>query len=209
MTEVKIGNQVWMTQNLDVDCFRDNTKIIEALSMEEWIEAGNKGIPAWCYHEENPKGKRGFSLFFARNQDETIRSQIQLGKLYNWFAVNDIKGIAPEGWKIPSDDDWSELIDFLGGKSIAGRKMKFTDCWDEYTRDGENGTNESGFFGLPGGCRLVDGRFACYGDDGYWWSSSEADLEKAWRRDLNMENASCYRGGFDKKNGYSIRCIKI
>jgi uncharacterized protein (TIGR02145 family) len=209
MKEVKIGNKVWMTENLNVDCFMNGDTIFEASTIQQWIEAGNAGKPAWCYHEKNPENISDFPFFKALNPDEKTESKIQIGKLYNWFAVNDPRGLAPKGLKIPSDDDWAELIEFLGGKSIAGKKMKFTDCWDEYYRDGENGTNESGFFGLPGGCRLVDGRFACYGDDGFWWSSSESDVEKAWRRDLTMENSSCYRADFDKKNGYSVRCIKI
>jgi uncharacterized protein (TIGR02145 family) len=209
MEEIKIGNQIWMAQNLNVDCFKNNDQILEALSIEQWIEAGNKGIPAWCYHEENSENKGNFPIFSARNQDKATQSKIQLGKLYNWFAINDTKDIAPKGWKVPSDNDWTELIEFLGGKSIAGEKMKFTDCWDEYYRDGENGTNESGFFDLPGGFRLVDGRFTCYGEDSLWWSSSESDEEKAWCHKLTMESSFCYRGDFDKKNGFSVRCIKI
>lgn len=207
MKEIKIGNQIWTTQNLDVDCFTNGDPIFEAATIEQWIEAGNAGQPAWCINEKKATSSKGFPFYSGRQPKK--KSKIEVGKLYNWFAVNDPRGLAPEGWKIPSDDDWSELIEFLGGKSIAGMKMKFTACWDEYYRDGESGTNESGFFGLPGGLRNPKGSFVCFGEDGFWWSSTELDKEKAWRRDLTMENDFCYRSSFDKKNGYSIRCIKL
>ena len=103
---VTIGTQVWMTKNLNVDKFRNGDPIPEAKTYEEWTEATENREPAWCYYDNNPD-----------NGD-------RYGKLYNWYAVHDPRGLAPEGWKIPSDDDWSRLTDFLGGKGVAGAKMK-------------------------------------------------------------------------------------
>lgn len=110
-TEVTIGNQVWMTKNLDVSTFSNEDPIPQAKTNEEWEKAGQNGEPAWCYYDNNPD-----------NGD-------RYGKLYNWYAVNDPRGLAPKGWKIPSVDDWSRLTDFLGGESVAGKKMKSTDFY--------------------------------------------------------------------------------
>ena len=120
--EVTIGKQVWMSENLNVDKFRNGDPIPEAKTDEEWEKAGENGEPAWCYYNNNPD-----------NGD-------RYGKLYNWFAVNDPRGLAPEGWKIPSDEDWTRLTDFLGGESVAGQKMKSTEFWADI--DGESGNGQ-------------------------------------------------------------------
>jgi uncharacterized protein (TIGR02145 family) len=188
-TEVTIGKQVWMTQNLNVDMFRNGDPIPEAKTAEEWIRAGENGQPAWSYYNNNPD-----------NGDRH-------GKLYNWYAVNDSRGLAPEGWKIPSDEDWSRLEDFLGGMYLeVGVKMKSIDFWAYYLDYG--GTNESGFSGLPGGRRRSDGRFDRVGSEGYWWSSTEDDTSSAWCRYLSYGSKSVWRYGFDKDYGFSVRCLR-
>lgn len=186
--EVTIGKQVWMTQNLNVDKFRNGDPIPEAKTDEEWSKAGENGEPAWCYYNNNPD-----------NGD-------RYGKLYNWYAVNDPRGLAPEGWKIPSDEEWSRLADFLGGESVAGTKMKSTDFWDDYEGKSGNGTNESGFSGLPGGYRDLIGTFGSIGKVGLWWSSTEDD---AWNRSLNYGNGNVGRGlNIFKNLGLSVRCLR-
>lgn len=184
--EVTIGKQVWMTQNLNVDKFRNGDPIPEAKTEEEWGKAGKNGEPAWCYYNNNPD-----------NGD-------RYGKLYNWYAVNDPRGLAPEGWKIPSDEDWSRLTDFLGGESVAGTKMKSTDFWAE----SGNGTNESGLSGLPGGYRLGNGTFGTIGEGGYWWSSTEDGTANAWNRNLYYDNGVVLRNYNFKKHGFSVRCLR-
>jgi len=188
--EVTIGKQVWMTQNLNVDKFRNGDPIPEAKTDEEWIKAGENGEPAWCYYKNNPD-----------NGD-------RYGKLYNWYAVNDPRGLAPEGWKIPSNEEWSRLADFLGGKSVAGTKMKSTDFWADYEGKSGNGTNESGFSGLPGGYRVDDGTFSGVGELGYWWSSTENSTFIAWVRYLSFNNGIVYRYYSYKKFGFSVRCLR-
>ena len=94
--EVKIGQQVWTTENLNVDKFRNGEIIPEAKSEEEWIEAGDNKKPAWCYYNNDPSNGTKY------------------GKLYNWYAVNDPRGLAPEGWHIPSDKEWDVLTNYLG-----------------------------------------------------------------------------------------------
>jgi uncharacterized protein (TIGR02145 family) len=120
-----------MTENLNVDKFRNGDPIPEAKIDEEWEEADENGEPAWCYY------------------DNDSTNGVKYGKLYNWYAVTDPRGLAPEGWNVPIDEEWTTLIDFLGGEDVAGTKMKSTSGWAE----SGNGTKESGFSGLPGGNR--------------------------------------------------------
>jgi uncharacterized protein (TIGR02145 family) len=188
--EVTIGKQVWMTQNLNVDKFRNGDPIPEAKTDEEWSKAGENGEPAWCYYNNNPD-----------NGD-------RYGKLYNWYAVNDPRGLAPEGWKIPSDEEWSRLADFLGGESVAGTKMKSTDFWADYGGKSGNGTNESGFSGLPGGVRGDSGAFGGVGEVGLWWSSTEYITSNACSRDLSYVNGSVLRSDYGKRYGFSVRCLR-
>jgi uncharacterized protein (TIGR02145 family) len=184
--EVIIGKQVWMTENLNVDKFRNGDPIPKAKTPEEWKRAGEKKQAAWCYYDNDPA------------------NGVKYGKLYNWYAVNDSRGLAPKGWHIPTDDEWKVLIDYLGGKDVAGKKMKSTSGW---IRNG-NGTNESGFLGLPGGYRSIFGNFmaiGCYGD---WWSISEEDTNYAYELSLyrNFDSTGNYMGF--KIGGLSVRCLK-
>lgn len=184
--KITIGKQVWMVENLNVDTFRNGEPIPEAKTKDEWKKAGDEKKPAWSYYNDNPDNGRSY------------------GKLYNWYAVNDPRGIAPEGWRIPSDKDWSTLTDFLGGESVAGKKMKSGDLWTE----SEGGTNESGLLGLPGGCRNSFATFDQIGDYAYWWSSTE-NGSNAWYRFLEPDNDYVGRSGFgNKENGFSVRCVR-
>ena len=224
---VTIGSQVWMTKNLDVATFRNGDPIPEAKSNEEWEKAGENKQPAWCYYNNDPANGAKY------------------GKLYNWYAVNDSRGLAPVGYHIPSDAEWTKLTDFLGGESVARTKMKSKSGWNSYTTGGYktcpncvnwnaeyrrkvpchtcqdkrsvpapkvtnsgNGTNTSGFSGLPGGYRYFDGTFYDIGDSGYWWSSSESFTYSAWSRYLSYNVGNVNRSYNDKTNGFSVRCIK-
>jgi uncharacterized protein (TIGR02145 family) len=189
---VKIGNQVWMTENLNVSKFRNGDVIPEAKTYEEWRNAGHRGLPAWCYYENKTENGEKY------------------GKLYNWFAVNDPRGLAPDGWHVPSDNEWSILIDFLGGNDIAGKKMKSTSGWNKISlfKSG-NGSNESGFTGLPGGYRDNDGSYYDIGTIGYWWSSSESYSDyDAWNCNLYYNYGIASRDGYFKENGLTIRCLR-
>ncbi|MBM3161056.1 MAG: fibrobacter succinogenes major paralogous domain-containing protein [Bacteroidetes bacterium] len=180
---VTIGKQVWMTKNLDVATFRNGDPIPEAKTYEEWEIAGENKQPAWCYYKNDPANGAKY------------------GKLYNWYAVNDSRGLAPTGWHIPSDAEWTELTDFLGGEDVAGTKMKSKSGWEE---DG-NGTNESGFSGLPGGNRYDDDSFNDIGYNGFWWSSTEG---VAWSRTLGFDDGSVSRFGSGRQSGFSVRCLR-
>jgi uncharacterized protein (TIGR02145 family) len=187
---IKIGNQEWMVGNLDVSKFRNGESIPEAKTKEEWKKADENWQPAWCYLDNDSKNGAKY------------------GKLYNWFAVNDPRGLAPEGWHVPSNTEWLELVSYLGNTD-AGTKLKSTSGWE---KDG-NGTNESGFSGLPGGKRasFTSGRFSDLGKTGYWWNSTEGSNSQkvdAFYCYLNCNTGGAYSGKRIKGNGLSVRCLR-
>ena len=212
---VRIGNQEWMTRNLDVDRFRNGDFIPHIESDEEWKEAGENGQPAWCYYDNDPENGKKY------------------GKLYNWFAVNDSKGLAPEGWHIPSDDEWTSLVEYLGGIDIAGHKMTSVEDWKDWEESygkikNVNGDNSSGFNALPGGFRSDNKGFG-QGKKAFFWSTTEFNFYYAWFRSLtyyydlagryygsNSKQSEFsdgwlvgrYPGSPSKKNGFSIRCLR-
>ena len=183
---VKIGEQVWMKENLDVSVFRNGDAIEEITNNADWEKAGLEGKPAWCYYNNDPENGKKF------------------GKLYNWYAVNDPRGLAPEGWRIPDDSDWNALTEFLGGEKNAGSKMKSANDW---AADG-NGTDESGFSALPGGYRYYYGNFNVKDYNCYMWSSDESE-GKARYVSLGSAFGSVNRLAGYKEYGFSVRCIKL
>jgi uncharacterized protein (TIGR02145 family) len=196
--EVKIGEQIWKIPNLNVKKFRNGEAIPKAVTDKDWKKANENHQPAWCYYNN----KRGNGKKY--------------GKLYNWYAVNDPRGLAPVGWHIPSDDEWTTLINSLGGKKEAGEKMKSDKGW----KDDYNGTNSSGFSGFPGGSRLtfdakkilnVKSTFQGEGSSGCWWSSTDLNTSNAWYRLLltySCTNRDVSRHNYDKKGGMYIRCLR-
>ena len=183
---IKIGKQVWMSENLNVSTFRNGNPIPEIQSEEEWIKAGEEGIPAWCYYNNDPENGRKY------------------GKLYNGFAVSDPRGIAPEGFHIPDDEEWIQLADFLGGASNAGTKLKHKRGWEMKG----NGTNKSRFTALPGGYRYKNGKFDFVGYYGYWWASGKPDENVSWGRGLGFDYEDIYKDYLLYGGGFSIRCLK-
>jgi len=194
---VTIGKQVWMTENLNVDKFRNGDPIPEAKTDEEWEKAGENGEPAWCYYNNDPTNG---GVFESKFKNEVF------GKLYNWFAVNDPRGLAPKGFHIPSDHEFDVLERFLG--KDAGKKMKSTEFPTNHDEETGNGTNESGFSGLPGGIRTYKGTFELIGEYGFWWSSTEYGTSYAWDRSLKYYNGDVNRGDNYKEVGLSVRCLR-
>ena len=134
--------------------------------------------------------------------DETW-SLNEYGRLYNWYAVDDARGLCPSGWHVPTDGEWTVMTDELGGQSIAGGQMKTTYGWYE----GGNGTNSSGFSGLPGGYRYSGGFYynGLYGD---WWSASESG-SYSWNRELYYNYVDVYRSNYHFRYfGFSARCVR-
>ena len=113
MKSIKIGHQEWLSENLNVDHFNNGDEIQQVESAKDWLNCCQNKTPAWCYFDNNPDNGNTF------------------GKLYNSYAVMDVRGISPEGWHIPTNEEWSELIKFLGGASTAGKLLKSSSGWLE------------------------------------------------------------------------------
>lgn len=186
ITGVKIGNQIWMTQNLKVAHFRNGDSIPYVKTAEDWEKAGKEQKPAWCYYNNDPANDSKY------------------GKLYNWYAVNDPRGLAPNGWHIPSDVEWKQLTDYIGGNQAAGKKLKSASGWEL----NGNGTNESGFNGLPAGYRYDYGFFNYGGLFAVWWASPVEYTSFAWLYYQAYNFGNAFRYFPTKAFGFSVRCIK-
>lgn len=182
---VQIGNQIWMVENLNVSHCRNDNPVPEVLTDKEWQEYGEEGKPAWCYYDNDPANGEKY------------------GKLYNWYAVKDQRGLAPEGWHVPGDDEWARLITHLGGFTAAGDKLKYTGKRAKGVKE----IDETGFNALPGGYRKSKGGFSYLGFCGFWWSSTESIPDNAWSRYMYFNNNDVNRGAFNKISGFSIRCL--
>ena len=182
---IRIGNQIWQTKNLNVDKFQNGDPIPQVLTDEEWEQRTKDGKPAWCYYNNDPENGEKY------------------GKLYNWWDVNDQRGLAPKGFHIPSNSEWQELINFLGGKMVAGNSLKNTSGW----KNNGNGTNDSGFSALPAGKRYLFGSFESF-DQGYWWSSTESNTYMAWFYLLYFNDGEVIENQAYKDAGMYVRCIK-
>ncbi|HRK52636.1 MAG TPA: FISUMP domain-containing protein [Cyclobacteriaceae bacterium] len=183
---VKVGMQTWFSKNLNVDHFANGDPIPEARTPEEWSRADANKLPAWCYYDSDPLNGQTY------------------GKLYNWYAVNDSRGLAPKGWHIPNNKEWTVLIEYLGGEATAGLSIKSTTAWDE----NGNGNNSSGVEALPGGYRNPDGTFGPLGKYSNWWSSSEYNSYSAWYYLLSYSNNGVGRSSYSKGCGISVRCVR-
>jgi len=185
---VTIGKQVWTTKNLDVSTFRNGDAIPQAKTDEEWKRAADNEQAAWCFYGNDASNGTKY------------------GKLYNWYAVNDARGLAPVGYHIPSEAEWTILLDYLGGEQVAGKKMKSKKGWGEVTK----GTNSSGFSGLPGGSRDFSGWFEGSGRFylGNWWSSTEYTKFKSIRCTVNWYDDDAKILIKSNSEGLSVRCIK-
>lgn len=186
---VKIGSQIWMAENLNTDRFSNGELIPEARTPEEWEKAGWNKQPAWCYYDYDPENGKIY------------------GKLYNWYAINDTRGLAPKGWHVPSDADWDLLIRSLGGIYDAAKKMKSMQDW-RTSGSGGNGDNSSLFNGKPGGTTLFFGYTIDLNASGHWWSSTDSKDNKAGLISLYCEEDIVIIRNALRNEGYSARLIK-
>ncbi|WP_166437174.1 fibrobacter succinogenes major paralogous domain-containing protein [Niastella caeni] len=185
-----MGTQVWAATNLDVVTFRNGDPIPEVKSNEEWEKAGKEGKPAWCYYENDAaKGKT-------------------YGRMYNWHAVNDARGLAPKGWHVPSNEEWIALENHVG-VPVAGLRLK---CDKGWMANG-NGENFNNFCIPAGGYRDRNGRFHGASEFIYISGTTEEKDQKTnklfiWGRGIQFENKDMMRCGLDKEFGLYVRCIK-
>lgn len=175
-----------MTKNLDVHRFRNGDSIPQAKSEANWVLAKENQKPVWCYYAFDESNGRKY------------------GKLYNWYAVSDSRGLAPMGYHVASSLEWDSLVIFLGGREKAGMKLKSTTGW---MNDG-NGTNTIGFNSLPGGYCHQNGAFSDIGIIGYWWTSTERYLSTADRFGLSYNSDGLFSTFAYKQDSYSVRCLK-
>ncbi len=190
--EVQIGTQIWMDKNLDVVTFRNGDTIAQAKTMSEWGEANRKEQPAWCYYN-----------------NDSINNAIY-GKLYNWSAVRDKRGLAPVGWHIPSAFEWRRLYEFLGGRhGEVARDLKSKSGW----HGGRNGEDRFGFNAVPAGIRT----FAMINpNDAFRW---QTQMTAWWSccKPKNWPEVECFTlrdkgkamlAWESLEDGFSVRCIK-
>ncbi len=206
---VKIGEQWWTAENLRTTKYRNGDAIPTNLDNTQW-ENTTSGAYAIYPHTEVD----GIS-----SDEEMIDAY---GKLYNWYAVIDSRGLCPEGWIVPDDDEWNRLGIYLGLSleeaekfgwrgNDEGGKMKSTrveaDPHPRWNSPNTGATNESGFKGLPGGRRAATGSFSLLEDFGEWWSTTEYDERYSWYHLLTNDRSSAGRGIALKPIGFSVRCI--
>jgi uncharacterized protein (TIGR02145 family) len=191
---ITIGTQEWMVENLKTSKYRNGNLIGTTSPSTLDISGATEPKYQWAY-------------------DANESNVASYGRLYTWYAITDIRGICPIGWHIPSDDEWDILVNYLGGSSVAGGKLKVTDTiyWKANGPFGihpNQGTNESGFTALASGCRWATGTFFYKGYYTYWWSSTEDSPERAYHRSLGYEDDGVGRYNDPKNTGNSVRCIK-
>jgi uncharacterized protein (TIGR02145 family) len=187
---VTIGTQIWMVENLKTMKFFNGDLIPNITDDMEWSDLT---IGAYC------------------NYNNDTNYVITYGRLYNWYAVNDPRGLAPKGWHVATDSEWTTLTNYLGGDSVAGGKMKEigTTHWHSPNPDA---TNESGFSALPGGYRFftIGEEFGNIGHTGGWWSSSEGNSNVIYWYMFCIDSWVHRSEGLEleKNIGLSVRCVK-
>ena len=187
---VKIGTQWWMAENMKTTRYNDGSAIPLVTDGAVWKALIS---PGYCwYHNDTTK-------------------QNTYGGLYNWYAVNTGK-LAPTGWHVPTDAEWTILTTYLGGDNVAAGKMKSTGTIEAFTgwwhHPNTGATNESGFTAVPAGYRYGSGTFHFIGTNGSWWSSSEYNTQYAWTRGLYYSYSDVYRNDNIKNAGFSVRCLR-
>ena len=209
LPEVKKGAQTWMTYNLNVDKFRNGDIVPEVKSKEDWEKACKEKKPAWCYY----------------NNDAVIGNEF--GKLYNLYAISDPRGLAPIGWHVATDEEWTALI-----KNLGNQQYEIVEKFTEVASFTDDGKMVLGFNGKPGGARIlgresraviskgaggVDGTFWGMEDinkHGSWWTSSVFSTQKGgptdvfWCRSFatNSDNFNRHSGNYT--DGMYVRCVK-
>jgi uncharacterized protein (TIGR02145 family) len=199
---IVIGTQEWMAENLNTSIYRNGDAIPTGLSNADWENTINTQQGAWAYY----------------NNDASYACPY--GKFYNWYACVDARQLCPVGWHVPTDADWSVMINFLdplanGGANTpnsAGGKMKTTGTIEVATglwlSPNQSSANNSGFSGVPGGFRYYFGDYDGIGDAAHWWSSSEGVTDFAWSRNLQYSSGNAGRFSGYKPYGFSVRCLR-
>lgn len=188
---VEINSLKWLTKNLKTTTYSDGSAISNPVQNQSWQ---NTTSGAYAWYGNDPANKNTY------------------GALYNWYVVspqtNGGKNICPEGWRVPSDIEWLDMVEAIGCFETSGGKLKNTGT-NYWNAPNTGATNEKGFNALPGGARQYNGGFNLEaGQVGYWWTSSDMCPDNAWGRSMEHDNAMVNRTSLHKKHGFSIRCVK-
>jgi len=183
-TTVNIGDQWWMAENLRVTHYQNQDAIEKISNSEDWFRLNNSGKDAYCYYDNNENYLDEF------------------GCLYNWIAVADNRNIAPQGWRIPSNEDWEKLIQYP--KKNNEDTFKSENGWIDFRYGG--GTDDFGFNALPAG--WVTREFVNMGSLTIFWSETEYDENSAWHLRLDNSYSTNELQYSDKYYGFSVRCVK-
>ncbi|MFZ4563376.1 MAG: FISUMP domain-containing protein [Bacteroidales bacterium] len=180
---ITIGTQVWMVENLKTTKYNDGTSIPLVTDNVEW---STLSTPGYCWYDNDAASP--------------------YGALYNWFTVNTGK-LAPTGWHVATNAEWTILTTYLGGATVCGGKLKEAGT-THWLSPNEGANNETGFTALPGGYRFSNGSYYYIGERGYWWSSSEYDAMEAWGRGMTSFYSDVNIFMAIKIFGHSVRCVK-
>jgi uncharacterized protein (TIGR02145 family) len=184
---VRIGDQVWMTENLRTTKYSDGTAIPNVTDDNQWKALSTA---AWCHYD-----------------NDSSQHEVTYGKLYNGYAVVTGK-LCPTDWHIPTSAEWTVLTDYLvadGHSGAKGKALKSTSGWGS----GGNGTDDYGWLGLPGGWRENDSdNFDYIGENGVWWSSSKSSANESWNYALTIDSHDVYKESSSLEYGYSARCLR-
>jgi uncharacterized protein (TIGR02145 family) len=185
---ITIDTKTWMAQNLRTTRFRNGDSIPQVKDNTEW---SNLTTGAYC------------------NYNNTVNSDIiaVYGRLYNGYVISDSRNIAPAGWHVARDDEWTALTDHAGGEDVAGGKLKETGT-THWLDPNYGSTNESGFTALPAGYRTFYGESEDAGFSGSWWSSTVFNTSDVWMQGMFYSSGITYRDHYAKVNGFSVRCVK-
>jgi uncharacterized protein (TIGR02145 family) len=182
---IAIGTQVWLAENLKVTHFRNGDPIANVTDQAAWFDLTTQ---AYC------------------NSDNDVNLWTTYGRLYNWYAVNDSRNIAPTGWHVPSDSAWSILAAFIGGGTYGYKLIETGTA--HWLGPNSTATNATGFSGLPGGYRDSGGIFISIGGEADWWSATEESATSAWAKRIFNNSLGLGTLSTSKRNGYSVRCMK-
>ena len=181
---VQLGEEVWSADNLNVTRFRNGDPIPEVKSPVDWRRAAKERKPAWCYYDNDPENGKSH------------------GKLYNWFAVTDPRGLAPEGWHVPSKSEMHELVKYLDGHYRELHEV------DSLFTTGLNSSPEHTLYQDQAGYRLQNGVFGNFGQYGFWWGATCYLSSHAWLKHLRASSSFKINNYFHHGDGFSVRCVK-
>ena len=199
---IQLGDQLWMAENLKVTHYRNGEEIPTGFNDSGWINLNDTETGAYAVYNDDPVNAETY------------------GNLYNWYAVDDSRGVCPEDFHIPTDEEWMELEMYMGmsyeeahdsdnrgtdqGSQLAGN----ADLWFSGSLENDPAFGSSGFTALPGGYRSYgNGYYIFVGEIGWFWSSTAYNNNRAWHRVLSYDNSDVNRSSIFKRSGSSVRCV--